>query len=169
LREQPRERDLIDRRRVLGSDARDGLVLLQPHVALVAADRRIRNIGDVELLAALDEPRLEVARIEHIATVLHGGDRRRANGFIDVTGRDVREADRGDFALVAQPHELAERFCKRHGGVDRVQVVQRYRRAERRYALLAAMAQPMRAAIDFPAPFRPREPALRCDDDVGAA
>ena len=68
-----------------------------------------------------------------------------------------------------KPHELAERFRERHGGIDRVQVVERDRRAERRHALLAALAQPLRAAVDLPASFGPREPALRRDDDVGSA
>ena len=99
--EQPGEGNHIHRRRVLGRDAQDGRVLLQAQVALVAPDGRVGNVSDVELSAALDEPRLEVARVEHVAAVLHGGDARQAHGFIEVPRVDVREPDRADLAFFA--------------------------------------------------------------------
>src|SRR5688572_19341409 len=67
LRQQPRERYHVDGRRVLLRDALDNRILLEAAVAEVSTDGGVGNEGDSERAAALDEPRVEVARVEHVA------------------------------------------------------------------------------------------------------
>ena len=59
-------------------------------MSAVAADGRVGHVRDAELAAAVDEPAVEVAPVEHVAAILHGRDRRQAQGFVELARVDVR-------------------------------------------------------------------------------
>src|SRR4029077_17086623 len=107
--------------------------------------------------AVPDEAAVEVAALEEVAAVLDGHDRRELQRLVELACAHVREADVDDLALVLEAHQLADRVGERHRAVDRVQVVEPDGAAEVARAALAALAEPLRARVDFPTAAGPRE------------
>ena len=132
--EQPGERDLgrggaARARGGVGQRARGG-----PSAggAARAAQRRVRDQRDAELLAALDQPAAQRAVVVDAQRDLDGGDRRELERLVELVAVDVGQPDARDQALVEQPGERADRGAPRRAGIGRVDQVEVDRQAAER-------------------------------------
>src|SRR3954453_10947145 len=157
--EQARERDLCARRADLVRDVVERRAGGTP-------GRRPRDERDARLLARLQDA--VGAAVVEVVAVLDGDDVDGGARPLELLTAHVRDADVADLALALQVAERAERLLDRHVRVDGVQLVEiDPLQAEPPQAALAALAQPLGAAVAVPAPRSgTHEAALRRDHEA---